>query len=225
VQNTSVRNWRMVRNCSGLSRSAVLDAARAKGRLGGAAAAGGGREALSYGVSGATTRSHQRARGFIFRVNLFCHPYARARGGSTVWRGATERPRSSRSGSSWPSRSRMVMNGCVGWNAMSSDSLRHHPSAPAAVSTGSAKPPNSVPGANSTNPPSEESNTQPSTVSPNTSTSPGTTPSGSPCSSLPGASNGNWNPGASNSRSSNSGQPPSTSGTPTGTACPPASAK
>src|SRR5713101_1019501 len=33
------------------------------GRLGGAAAAGGGRDALSYGVSFATTRSHQLARG------------------------------------------------------------------------------------------------------------------------------------------------------------------
>src|SRR5256885_1074423 len=32
-------------------------------RLGGAAAAGGGRDALSYGVSFATTRSHQLARG------------------------------------------------------------------------------------------------------------------------------------------------------------------
>ena len=33
------------------------------GRLGGAAAAGGGRDALSYGVSFATTRSHQLAAG------------------------------------------------------------------------------------------------------------------------------------------------------------------
>src|SRR5260221_441282 len=33
------------------------------GRLGGAAAAGGRRDALSYGVSFATTRSHQLARG------------------------------------------------------------------------------------------------------------------------------------------------------------------
>jgi len=33
------------------------------GRVGGAAAAGGGRDALSYGVSFATTRSHQLARG------------------------------------------------------------------------------------------------------------------------------------------------------------------
>src|SRR6266403_1730628 len=33
------------------------------GRLGGAAAAGGGRDALSYGVSFATTRSHPLARG------------------------------------------------------------------------------------------------------------------------------------------------------------------
>jgi len=33
------------------------------GRLGGAAAAGGGRDALSYGVSVATTRSHQLAAG------------------------------------------------------------------------------------------------------------------------------------------------------------------
>src|SRR5260370_33573796 len=33
------------------------------GRLGGAAAAGGGRDALSYGVSFATTRSHQLAGG------------------------------------------------------------------------------------------------------------------------------------------------------------------
>src|SRR5258705_8373302 len=46
------------------------------GRLGGAAAAGGGRDALSYGVSFATTRSHQLARG---GVNLLCHPRARAR--------------------------------------------------------------------------------------------------------------------------------------------------
>src|SRR5258705_302440 len=36
---------------------------RRSGRLGGAAAAGGGRDALSYGVSFATTRSHQLARG------------------------------------------------------------------------------------------------------------------------------------------------------------------
>src|SRR5205823_4304968 len=42
---------------------------------GGAAAAGGGRDALSYGVSFATTRSHQLARG---RVNLLCHGRARA---------------------------------------------------------------------------------------------------------------------------------------------------
>src|SRR5439155_524948 len=35
------------------------------GRLGGAAAAGGGRDALSYGVSFATTRSHQLARGAL----------------------------------------------------------------------------------------------------------------------------------------------------------------
>src|SRR5437879_4015492 len=36
---------------------------RRSGRLGGAAAAGGCRDALSYGVSFATTRSHQLARG------------------------------------------------------------------------------------------------------------------------------------------------------------------
>src|SRR6266403_744859 len=38
---------------------------RRSGRLGGAAAAGGGRDALSYGVSFATTRSQQLARGAL----------------------------------------------------------------------------------------------------------------------------------------------------------------
>jgi hypothetical protein len=41
------------------------------GRLGGAAAAGGGRDALSYGVSFATTRSHQLARGVSGVLSLW----------------------------------------------------------------------------------------------------------------------------------------------------------
>src|SRR5712672_1278285 len=61
------------------------------GRLGGAAAAGGGRDALSYGVSFATTRSHQLARlgsgvlslrhfGLVLFIPL-------ARGCRRIWRG------------------------------------------------------------------------------------------------------------------------------------------
>ena len=45
-----------------LSRAGAADRF-GSGRLRGAAAAGGGQEALSYGVSFATTRSHQLARG------------------------------------------------------------------------------------------------------------------------------------------------------------------
>jgi len=60
------------------------------GRLGGAAAAGGGRDALSYGVSFATTRSHQLARGLrrafspAFRAGSL---YPLARGCRRIWRG------------------------------------------------------------------------------------------------------------------------------------------
>src|SRR5437660_7092179 len=60
------------------------------GRLGGAAAAGGGRDALSYGVSFATTRSHQLARGgaltsffTIARARAFSLLSGPARCGST----------------------------------------------------------------------------------------------------------------------------------------------
>src|SRR6266436_1093071 len=49
------------------------------GRLGGAAAAGGGRDALSYGVSFATTRSHQLARGAPALTPLVTLTRARAR--------------------------------------------------------------------------------------------------------------------------------------------------
>src|SRR5882762_10084071 len=65
------------------------------GRLGGAAAAGGGRDALSYGVSFATTRSHQLARG---RVNLLCHGRARAGFSLALRAGATRLARIGRLG-------------------------------------------------------------------------------------------------------------------------------
>src|SRR5258705_83858 len=61
------------------------------GRLGGAAAADGGRDALSYGVSFATTRSHQLATGGLrrafspaFRAGSL---YPLARGCRRIWRG------------------------------------------------------------------------------------------------------------------------------------------
>ena len=69
----------LARRNFGLLVSAARCCSTGSGRLGGAAAAGGGRDALSYGVSFATTRSHQLAEGGPEFTPLITLTRARAR--------------------------------------------------------------------------------------------------------------------------------------------------